>query len=69
MKIIIGIVIGSLMGIFCMALMSASNYDDAYMEGANDFKEYVINRLVKMQEHTDNVTCEQLMEELNDSIL
>lgn len=64
MKFFIGMVIGILIGIFYMALASSSGYSDAYMDGVNDFKQFVIRRLTGMQEHTDNVTCEQLMEEL-----
>ena len=64
MKFFIGIAIGTLIGVFYMALASASGYSDAYMDGANDFKQFVIKRLTEMQEHTENVTCAQLMEEL-----
>lgn len=65
MQIIVGIVIGVVMGVFYMALASTSSYSNAYMDGANAFKDFVIRRLTKMQEHTENVTCEQLIEEIN----
>ena len=64
MKFFIGIVIGVFIGIFYMALASSSGYSDAYMDGANDFKQFVIKRLSEIQERTGNVACEQLMEEL-----
>ena len=64
MQFFIGIVIGVLIGIFYIALVSSSGYSDAYMDGANAYKQFVIRRLTEMQEHTDSVTCEQLMEEL-----
>lgn len=64
MKFLIGIVIGVLIGIFYISLASSSGYSDAYMDGANAYKQFVIRRLIEIQEHTDSVTCEQLMEEL-----
>lgn len=64
MQFFIGIVIGALIGIFYMALASSSGHSDVYMDGANAYKQFVIRRLTEMQEHTDNVTCAQLMEEL-----
>ena len=64
MKFFIGILIGASIGVFSIALASTAGYSDAYMDGANAFKDFVIRRLTEMKEHTENVTCEQLMEEL-----
>lgn len=64
MQIFIGIVIGVLIGISYMALTLSFSYYDAYMNGAIAFKQFVFKRLTEMQEHTENVTYEQLMEEL-----
>ena len=64
MKFFIGVVIGVLIGIFYIALVSSSSNSDAYIQGANDYKKFVIRRLTEMHDHADNVTLVQLMEEL-----
>ena len=63
--IVVGMLIGVLIGIIYMTLTVTFSYSDAYMDGANAFKDFVISRLTKMQGHTENVTCEQLIEEIN----
>ena len=64
MQFFIGMVVGVLIGIFYIALAQAAGHSDAYMDGVNAYKKFVIKRLTEMQERTENVTCEQLMEEL-----
>lgn len=64
-SIVVGILIGILIGISYMTLTVTFSYSDAYMDGANAFKDFVIRRLTEMQKRTENVTCEQFVEEIN----
>ena len=63
-SVTVGMLIGVIIGIIYMTLTVTFSYSDAYMDGANAFKDFVIRCLTEMQKHTENVTCEQLMEEL-----